>query len=261
MVTLKAIIFDVDGTLAETEEVHRQAFNETFAALALPWRWQPDAYRALLHIGGGRERVRQFLALSAPELGNDRLDDLAATVHADKSRRYAEAILGGRATARPGVRRLIAEARAAGVMLACATSSQRTAVAALLTTLFGADSLRWFAALACDTDAARKKPAPDIYHHALGLMGLRPGECIAVEDSAVGLAAAVAAGMPAVVTLSQFSEPDGYERATAVVSDLGEPDRPFTLLQGEAGGRGVVDLALLAHWHATAGAAGRAMAS
>jgi len=242
---VEAIIFDVDGTLAETEDVHRVAFNTVFATFGLPWRWDVETYRDLLRIGGGRERLRAFLEQADVTVDHDMVD----AVHREKSRLYAAWIAQGRACARPGVLRLLAEARDAGVRLACATSSQRSAVEALLHSLLGSDTV--FAVLGCGEDVPRKKPEPDIYQWVVERLGVEAAACLAIEDSAIGLAAATAAGLPAVVTLSAYSEPldeGGFAAALAVVSDLGEPLRPFTLLAGPGPKRGVVDLPLLRAW-------------
>ncbi|KAF0141253.1 MAG: HAD family hydrolase [Rhodospirillaceae bacterium] len=247
---LKAIIFDVDGTLAETEEVHRQAFNAAFRTFGLPWQWDVETYRGLLSIGGGRERFQAFLA----QMGVRRIDPvLVANLHQEKSRLYAARVAAGHLHARPGVLRLLAEARAAGIRLACATSSQRSAVTALLPSLLGSDAENTFTALGCGDDAARKKPAPDIYLWVLEQLSVERPSCIVIEDTALGLAAATAAGLSTVITVSMYSEPFNHEpqsfaEAVAVVSDLGEPNRQFTLLAGKAYGRKIVDLSLLQLW-------------
>ncbi|KAF0118986.1 MAG: cbbY [Rhodospirillaceae bacterium] len=248
-----AIIFDVDGTLAETEEVHRRAFNTVFETFGLPWYWDADTYRALLRVGGGRERLRAFLAQTGVAVELGRID----AVHREKSRLYAAWIAQGQVRARPGVLRLLAEARAAGVRLACATSSQRSAVEALLRSLLGPHVATVFAVLGCGEDVPHKKPEPDIYRWVVERLGVEAAACLVIEDSAIGLAAATAAGLPAVVTLSAYSEPlheGGFAAALAVVSDLGEPQRPFALLAGEDPGHGVVDLPLLRVWRTRHGA-------
>ncbi|MEO5376003.1 MAG: HAD-IA family hydrolase [Alphaproteobacteria bacterium] len=242
---LEAIIFDVDGTLAETEETHRRAFNAAFAAHGLSWHWDADTYRGLLHVGGGRERIRHHAHAVSPETP----ETVIQAVHEHKSRLYAAWVEAGALTPRPGVVRLLTEAQAAGIPVACATSSQRTAVVALLHSILGPGAENLFAVLGCGNDTARKKPAPDIYRSVLERLGLPADACIAIEDTAVGLTSSLAADVPSVVALSDYSEPVDFAGALAVVSDLGEPERPFSLIRGDAFGGGWVDVTLLRRWH------------
>lgn len=250
---LDAIIFDVDGTLAETEEMHRRAFNAAFAAHRLPWRWDPETYLGLLPIGGGRERIRRHAEMAdVARLRQTGFDALIQGVHEHKSRLYAQWIEAGALAARPGVLRLLSEARNMGLALACATSSQRSATVALLRSILGPGAEAMFSTLGCGDDVDRKKPAPDVYLGVLARLGLSPDRCIAIEDTEVGLASARAVGLPTVVALSDYSEPVEFGEAVAVVSNLGEPDRPFTLVRGDAFGRNHVDVELLRRWHAAA---------
>ncbi|VBB69676.1 hypothetical protein RIEGSTA812A_PEG_1149 [invertebrate metagenome] len=246
---LKAIIFDVDGTLAETEEEHRKAFNAAFRTFRLPWRWDVKAYRELLTIAGGRERLQAFFARINTAVDQSIVTDL----HREKSRLYAAQIEAGSLHARPGVLRLIAEARAAGISLACATPSQRSAVITLLRSLLGPQAETNFAVLGCGDDVLRKKPAPDVYLWVLEQLGFEAESCVVIEDTAVGLAAATIAGLSTVMTVSTYSgivqdEQQLFAGAMAVISDLGEPHRPFTLLAGPDDGRRVVDISLLQLW-------------
>ncbi len=250
---LKAIIFDVDGTLADTEEEHRQAFNAAFQAFRLPWQWDIQTYRKLLAIGGGRERIRFFFQRMNLHVDQSIVDDL----HREKSRIYAEKIANGFLKARPGVLRLIAESREEGVILACATPSQRSAVVTLLRSLLGGPKAETnFAVLGCGDDVSRKKPAPDVYLWVLEQLGLQAGSCVVIEDTAIGLAAATAAKLATVITVSSYSEffhdkQQNFSEAIAVLNHLGEPHEPFTLLAGPAfahSAHRVVDLSLLRKW-------------
>ncbi|HEY3353638.1 MAG TPA: HAD-IA family hydrolase [Polyangia bacterium] len=226
--TLAALIFDVDGTLAETEESHRQAFNGAFAAAGLDWRWDQALYRELLQVAGGVERMRHFAATHRErrQLGEPEL----RAIHREKTARFVARAAHHRP--RPGVARLVAEARAAGLRLAIATTTARANVAALLTACGGE---AWFDVIATAEDAARKKPDPAIYAVALGRLGLPAAGCLAFEDTRNGLAAARAAGVPVAITFSQYGERDGFDGAVAVVPDLA-----------------AVDLAQLRAWHAAA---------
>lgn len=251
--TLKAIIFDVDGTLAETEDLHRTCFNEAFAAQGLPWTWGVALYGSLIGVGGGGERIRHYIDTTHPELA-ERLDvaALASSLHKDKSRRYAEQVGRKALTPRPGVLRLIREAHAAGLKLACATSSQRTAVDALFDLILGPEMRSWFEVMGCGGDVTHKKPAPDIYQHVMTRMGVTPSDCIAIEDSNVGLTSGLAAGLVTLVTISTYSRNDSFSGAAAVLSDLGEPEKPLSVERGDAFGHGWVTVDALRRWHETA---------
>lgn len=211
---LAALILDVDGTLAETEEAHRAAFNAAFAAAGLDWRWDRAPYARLLRVAGGKERIRHYAAMA----GHAVAEDAVAALHADKTARYGAMVAAGAVTLRPGVRRLLAEARAAGLRLALATTTSRANVTALLDAALGDAAA--FDVVAAGEDAAPKKPHPAVYLYALARLGLPAADCLAVEDSAIGLRAATAAGLRTVVTRSAYAREDDHRGAVAVVDDL-----------------------------------------
>ncbi len=219
---LRALIFDVDGTLAETEEVHRAAFNAAFAGAGLGWDWDQALYRELLAVTGGKERIAHFLAAHRPA-GRTLTGPEIATLHRDKTARYSELVAGGGMSLRPGVARLMGEAREAGVVLAIATTTSADNVDVLLRTTLGPDSPGWFAAIGAGDVVPVKKPAPDIYLWVLDRLGIDATEAVAFEDSPNGLAAARGAGIPTVVTPGLYTEPSDFVGALAVVAGLGEP--------------------------------------
>lgn len=214
---LRALIFDVDGTLAETEEAHRAAFNEAFADLDLPWRWDRPLYRELLAVAGGKERLRAFLDRHDP---GGTSDERIAALHQCKTAHYTTAVAQGAVPFRPGVARLIAEAHAAGVALAIATTTSRVNVDALFTGNGDAPPLAGFAAVMTAEDAPAKKPDPQVYRRALDALGLPPSACLAIEDSVNGLGAARAAGIPVLITESVYTHGDPFPGAAAVLTDL-----------------------------------------
>ncbi|QGN54571.1 HAD-IA family hydrolase [Novosphingobium sp. Gsoil 351] len=214
--TLKALIFDVDGTLAETEEAHRSAFNRTFAEAGHDWEWSPEHYRRLLETTGGKERIAAFL----DEIGESLAAETIARLHARKNAIYAQLVAGGEVALRPGVVRLIDEARAAGVGLAIATTTSRANLAALLGRLFGLSALGIFAAVVAGEDVSAKKPDPEVYARTLALLGLAPGECLAIEDSRNGMLAARAAGLPVLVTPSRYTDHEVFDGAALLRPDL-----------------------------------------
>lgn len=241
-----ALIFDVDGTLAETEEAHRRAFNDAFAEAGLGWRWDPPLYRRLLDVTGGKERIRHYLDAHGDR---PRLDDeTVRRLHARKTERYNDLLVSGEVALRPGVARLIGEARAAGVPLAIATTTSRPNVETLLAATLGPQALGWFAAVAAGDVVPAKKPAPDVYLLALRELGLPPGRCVALEDSRNGLEAALAAGLPTVVTVSAYTDDQAFPGALSVLDHLGEPGLPCRALAGRAPPGPCLDLATLAAW-------------
>ena len=213
---LKALIFDVDGTLAETEEVHRQAFNETFAAQGLDWHWSKEDYRTLLHTTGGKERMVK----QRENLGSGPSDAQIADLHKAKTQRYVEIIASGQVSLLPGVAELISRARSAGLRLAIATTTSRANVEALIAATLRKPAGEIFEVIAAGDDVAQKKPAPDVYLLALQGLGLPAAACLAFEDSRPGLAAAKAAGLRVVVTPSEYTRGDDFSAADWVIPDL-----------------------------------------
>jgi HAD superfamily hydrolase (TIGR01509 family) len=211
-----ALIFDVDGTLAETEVVHLAAFNAAFAAAGLPWHWSEADYGRLLTTTGGKERIARFVR----ERGTAADPGLVAAVHRDKTARYAAMIAAGGVALRPGVAELLAAARAGGVRLAVATTTTPDNVEALVRATMGEAAAAVFEVIAAGDEVAAKKPAPDVYDLALSRLGLPTAGCVALEDSRNGLLAAKAAGLFAVVCPSRFTAGEDFAGADLVVPSL-----------------------------------------
>jgi HAD superfamily hydrolase (TIGR01509 family) len=219
---LAALIFDVDGTLADTErDGHRVAFNGAFADAGLRWHWDEARYNALLRVTGGKERIRWFAQEEDPDfLARPDAEDVIAALHADKTARYVDMVSSGAIGLRPGVEGLIREARAEGLTLAIATTTTPANVTALLTSTLGADAESWFAAIGAADSVTAKKPAPDVYEWVLGRLDLAPDQCLAFEDSGAGLAAARGAGLRTVVTPSEHAKDDDFAGALTILPDL-----------------------------------------
>lgn len=249
---MQALLFDVDGTLADTErDAHRPAFNRAFTEFGLDWVWDVELYGKLLAVAGGKERMRHYLAHYRPgEVAPDKMDALVNTLYEIKTRHYTNTLAQGTMPLRPGVLRLIHEARAAGLRLAIVTTTSPDNVAALLQHSFAPDAESWFEVIAAGDIVAAKKPAPDIYSWALQRMNLAPEQCLAFEDSANGVRSSLAAGVPTVVTVNGYTAGEDFDGAIAVLSDLGEPDAPFAVVRGDVDGKPCVDVALLRHWMA-----------
>lgn len=227
---LRALLWDVDGTVAETEsDGHRIAFNQAFEQLGLPWRWSVPRYGELLRVTGGRERLLHDMATQpdAPPTAVER-ERLARELHGRKNTVYAGLVAQGGITPRPGVRRLVDECHAAGVALAVVTTTSRSNVEALFASIWGAAWPRLFPTVVCAEDAPVKKPDPQAYVLALQRLRLSSQECFALEDSPGGLRAAQAAGIACGVTKSVYFRASSFEGAAWVRDDLDTP-APMTL--------------------------------
>lgn len=222
---MKAFVLDVDGTLADTEELHRDAFNEAFGEAGLSWHWDQYRYEGLLAVGGGRERIARFIEDEGIVPSNETRDDLSHRLHAAKTRLFTAAVERSGIELRPGVAELIAAARRRGVRLAIATTTSRQNVDALLSATLG--SAEDFEAIGCGDMVAEKKPAPDIYRLVLDALALAPHECLAFEDSVNGLEAAKAAGLRCVVTPSLYTRSHDFAGADLVLDDLTDRQRLF----------------------------------
>lgn len=227
MSELQALIFDVDGTLADTEQHgHRVAFNRAFAEQGLDWHWDERLYGELLQVTGGKERMRFFIErhLPAGTFTAAELDALILALHPLKTRHYGEILRAGEVPLRSGVERLIREARAAGIRLAIATTSVPKNVTRLIEHSLGEEALGWFEVIAAGDMVPNKKPAPDVYRYALNALDLPASQCLALEDSDNGLQAALAADIATLVTLNDDTRGQDFSGAALVVDQLGEPD-------------------------------------
>jgi len=218
MAGIDALLWDVDGVLAETErDGHRVAFNQAFEALGLPWHWSETRYGQLLHVTGGRERLLADMAAraDAPALARDR-ETLARSLHACKNATYADLVANGTVALRGGVLPLMQECRARGVRMGIASTTSRANVDALLQRHLGASWQDRFAAVVCGEDVRRKKPDPEVYLAALRRLGETAARVVAIEDSPAGVAAARAAGLAVLVTRSAYFAADPVAGAIAV---------------------------------------------
>jgi HAD superfamily hydrolase (TIGR01509 family) len=221
----RALIFDVDGTLSETEEVHRKAFNEAFKNRDLPWTWDDSVYRELLRVTGGKERIAHYIEqYDADDPGAADLDQWIREVHRDKTSIYTRMVAAGEAVLRPGIRRAIHNAGRDGYRLAIASTTTPANVDALLRAAFGSEGPALFEVICAGDMVANKKPAPDIYLLALDMLDLAPADCIAIEDSRNGLVSSVTAGIATVVTPSHFTNDQRFDEATLISNNLAEVD-------------------------------------
>ncbi len=247
-----ALLWDVDGTLAETErDGHRVAFNQAFAAMGLDWRWDEARYGELLAVTGGRERLLHDMQnrADAPPQPEAR-DALARMLHSLKNNAYARLVAESGIPLRPGVLALLQAARREGLPMGITTTTSHANVAALLGAALGAQWRDWFAVCVCGEDVRAKKPDPEVYRTAVQLLRMAPGQVLALEDSPAGVQSACGAGVPVVVTRSVYFAAADVAGARAVGPGLQTLEGWTPALPAGVGGSAGVGLAHLAHWMA-----------
>ncbi|MFV2003811.1 MAG: HAD family hydrolase [Gammaproteobacteria bacterium] len=248
---LQAFLFDVDGTLADTErDGHRVAFNRAFDEYGIDWNWSVETYGKLLAVTGGKERMRYYADKFLDEDKiPDGLEEKIPELHAAKTRHYTELLSTGAIPLRPGVERLIAEARQRGFRLAIATTTTPENVTALLTHTLGAESIDWFEVIAAGDIVPAKKPAPDIYDYALNTMNLTADECIAFEDSANGIKSSAGANLNTIITINDYTKDHDFSDACIVLDQMGEPEQPFSVISGNTDNASYLDCDLVIQLH------------
>lgn len=231
---LQAILWDVDGTLAETErDGHRVAFNMAFKENGLDWDWSEELYGQLLAVTGGKERIKHYLkTVNTTWKYDGDLESLVKSLHLRKNELYADLIKQGKVVLRPGVLRLLNEAREKGVRMAIATTTSPENVENLVSGTIGQEAMGWFELIAAGDIVPAKKPAADIYHYALEKMKLDAQDCIAIEDSYNGITAARGANLTTVITRSVYTLDDDFDGAAVVLDQLGESGEQCDIISG-----------------------------
>lgn len=249
---IKALIFDVDGTLADTErDGHRVAFNQAFDEYGLDWNWSIETYGKLLAVTGGKERMK-FYADDFIENDQipDNLEQLIPELHQAKTRHYMELLSTGAIPLRPGVERLINEARERNLRIAIATTTTPENVTSLLEHTLGKESIDWFEVIAAGDIVPAKKPAADIYDFALKAMDLPASECMAFEDSRNGILSSLGAELATIITINGYTKDDDFNGASIVLDQMGEPEQPFNVLQGDSNDYSYLNCDMVADLHA-----------
>ncbi len=225
---LSALIFDVDGTLADTESAHLRAFNTAFVLAGMSWHWSEERYRELLAISGGKERIAYHWLLEDPEAATStEAARKIRHIHQLKTDEYTRLVQEGQVELRPGIHRLIVDAYCSGLPMAIATTTTPANVEALLHHCLGRDWRKFFAVICDASTPGDKKPAPDVYLHALAALNVHSGNCIAFEDSENGLRAASMAGISTIITPTSFTRDQDFSDAMLVLPHLGDPEIPI----------------------------------
>ncbi len=221
--TIKAIIFDVDGTLADTEDGHRLSFNKAFAENGLDWSWDVALYDKLLKVTGGKERIKYFVEsfLTGYSRPAD-FEEFVKHLHKVKTAHYTAMLREGHIPLRPGIKQLIQDAHAGGITLAIATTTSPENVSTLLEVGLGKNWADYFAANGCGDIVPNKKPAPDIYFWVLDRLKLAARDCIALEDSINGLRSSLGAGIRTYVTTNPYTRSQDFNGAAGVFDDLSD---------------------------------------
>lgn len=211
--TKSAILFGSIGTLVETSELQREAFNQAFREAGLDWAWEPEEYRQLLKKSGGRQRIANYAKDRGEEVDAD-------AIHKRKTEIFDAAMIENGLDPRPGVLEVIKKAKDEGVKLGFVTSTSRANIDAILAALGDQIKANTFDFIGDASLVSSSKPSPDIYKTALGHLGLSPEECIAIEDMAVSAEAPRAAGIETVAFPGPFAERDEFRDVRAITDTL-----------------------------------------
>ena len=239
---IEGIIFDVDGTIADTEDIHRQAFNKAFSKFDLNWHWSKEKYHELLFISGGKERITRCLAEDNATKKNT---GFIEKLHKCKSECYRSILLSSDISLRPGVKRLITEAKEKNIKIGIATNSSTENLQALIKKTFKVEPEKLFNTIVTNNIIIDKKPSPEVYYRALKNLELSANKCIAVEDTANGNASAIRAGLRTVITTHAYTADNDFDGASLVLNNLGEPEEGFCVDEKFYCKKNYVDIELL----------------
>jgi HAD superfamily hydrolase (TIGR01509 family) len=218
---MKALIFDCDGVLVDTErDGHRVAFNRAFAEAGIKAEWSVEQYGELLKIAGGKERMTHYFNRQGWPPGKT-AETLIPELHKRKTAIFTALIAGGSLPLRPGITRIVDEAHAAGVRLGVCTTSDPKSIDGVLD-LMGKQRKAYFEVVLAGDVVAKKKPNPEIYNLAKQRLNLAARDCVVIEDSRNGLLAAAGAGMPCLITTSTYTIDEDFHEAARIVPELGD---------------------------------------
>jgi HAD superfamily hydrolase (TIGR01509 family) len=243
---LSAVLFDVDGTIAETEDLHRRSFNESFKEFNLDWFWDEAIYRELINIGDGKDRIEHHIKRAWPEmLEYKNLNKYISSIHKVKNEIFKDLIIECEIRTRPGVIRLIEELKKHNVRIAIVSSTTQEDLMTLFKKGLELDPNSMFDLVAHGDCTKKKRPSPEIYEWILEKLRLPPQSCVAIEDSLRGARSAMNADINVLVTPSFYTKDEVFDEAKVVVSSLGEAHQPFEIVKGNVFGNKIVNYNLL----------------
>ncbi len=242
---LQAIIFDVDGTVAETADLHRAGFNRAFQEQGLSWHWDREIYAQLAPVEFSLPKLRLFSVATRRSGGQVPSHEDLARIAARKAHIFCDLVREGAARLRPGVARLMQEAQHEGLLLGAVSTSTRAETQALLSATLGFHGLGWFTCLKTAENAQVPSAERSLYQAVLDDLGLKGRQAMAIDDSGHGATAASRCGLPVLATPSMYTASNRFATAALTVSDLGHPAEPFTVINGDAHGQVCVSPALL----------------
>ena len=216
---IKACIFDVDGTIAETEGIHLQAFNEAFKEFKVAWNWSKPTYKALLEIAGSENRIRYFNLKTKSNFSNDLIRELVK----QKTKIYQEKLLSKSFYVRPGVLELVDALKKSKIKIGVATSTSMDNAMKLFSLIWGNEAQNLFSVISTPKLNVNNKPAPDLYNIALQDLKVRPENVVAIEDSKIGLKSTKAASISTILAPSEFTRGDNFSDADLIVENLLDP--------------------------------------
>ncbi len=243
---IQAIIFDVDGTVAETADLHRAAYNRAFQEHGLSWHWDREIYSQLVPVEFTLSKLRLFAsAVRQSGRGHAPSATELAQIAALKARAYCHLLRQGRARLRPGVARLMKEAQHAGMALGAVSTSTRAETQALLSVTLGFHGMGWFSSLKTAENANIYAPERSLYQAVLDDFCIDGARAVAIDDSASGAEGSARCGLSCVITPSLYTASNRFNPDALVLSDLGEPAAPFTEISGELDGYSYVTPTLI----------------
>ena len=225
---IKALIFDVDGTLSETEELHRKAFNLAFKEQKIDWYWDFKLYKKLLNIAGGKERIdyyQEIISTDKKILVQKDIDK----IHQRKTFLYNSWVEEGFLNLRPGIKKIVTMAKKKEIILAISTSTSFENVVSLTKSCFAESPEKLFHFISTGELVSRKKPYPDLYELVLKNISAKPSECFAFEDSRIGLLSSKAAQIPTIVSPSIYNLNDDFSQADYVLESFNYNCLPLDL--------------------------------
>ena len=247
---LNAVLFDIGTIISNSDEVHRQSFNEAFKEFGLKWYWDEAIYKELVLVGGGKERIKYYIKRASPELLKQKnLVNYIQSIHKIKSQIYEDLLHDFKIEVRPGILRLLKEIKKNNLRLGLVSDTTEENLKNLFKKSLNVIPCDCFDVIAHGGCNLPKKPSPDIYYWALEQLKLPPNSCIAIEDYQRGIDSARGAGLNVIVTPSMYTTTNELRGASLIVSDLGEQNKPFKVIYGEVFNKEFIDLDFLRDIH------------